>query len=335
MKFQKLQSAFLLAIGMVMLAVGAQPATVFAAPKGAAPATNNNPSVIKISPLRTDITLKPGETGKVSVIVTNVTDTPIALKPIENDFVAGDENGTPAVILDERSYAPTHSLKRFMVPISTITISPHEDKMVDVTIKVPATAQAGGYFGALRFAPADASESGSVNLGASVVSLILLTVPGDLVENLMLQNFSVEQDGGTSNNFRSPDGLSALMRFKNTGNVQVAPFGVISVKKGDKVVYKKTFNSEQQKDNVLPDSTRKWTVPLKNLGKFGKYTVTGNFTYGTSNQTIETTKTIWIIPSLYIWLALGGIALIVILILALTAFLKSYKKRVLRSARRY
>jgi len=300
-----------------------------------APSVNSNNNTLKISPVRTDVTIQPGESKKVQVIVTNLTDTAVFVKPIENDFVAGDEKGTPSIILDENSYAPTHSLKRFMLPLKNVTVPAKGSQTVDVTITVPQSAQAGGYFGAIRFAPTSPDGSKNVNINASVASLILMTVPGDLVEQLALTNFDIQQNGGSASNFRTPDNLEVLLRFRNAGNVQVAPFGQINVLKGEKVVYKTAFNGSDPKDTVLPDSARRWNVPLKNLGKFGKYTVVGNFTYGTSNKSIEIKKTIWIIPTMYIFGAIGGLILLILIIVFVIWFLKSYKKRILRSSRRY
>jgi len=256
------------------------------------------------------------------------------VKPIENDFVAGDERGDPAVVLDPNSYAPTHSLKRFMVPLQDVTIPAGATKEVDVTISVPKTAQAGGYFGAVRFAPDTGGNSSSVSLGASVVSLILMTVPGPAVEQLTLTNFDVQQNGGTASNFRTSDSLSLLMRFQNKGNLQEAPFGQVYVQKGKKILYTYNFNQKDPKDQILPDSARRWTVPLKGLGKFGKYTVGATFTYGTKGQSIEISKTIWIIPTAYILAIVGAVILLALLIGGGYVFLKSYKRKILRSSRR-
>lgn len=304
----------------------------------ATPANNsvtNNTNTLKISPLRTDISINPGETGVVKTYISNITGNPILIKPIENDFVAGDENGTPSIILDENSYAPTHSLKRFMVPLQNITVAPGETRQVDVTIVVPKTAQAGGYYGAIRFAPASIDGGSSVNLGASAASLILMTVPGDVVEKLVLTNFDVQQKGGKGTNFRNAKDLAVLVRFQNKGNVQESPFGQIYVKKGKDVVYTYSFNQEDPKDTVLPDSARRWEVPLKNIGKFGKYTVSGAFTYGAKGQSIEVEKTIWIVPTSYIIAGVGALLLLILIIVGIVYGLKSYKRRILRGSRRY
>ncbi len=310
-------------------------ASAATASKAFAPAaTVNNTNTLKLSPVRSDITINPGTSAQVPVTVSNLTASPIALKAIENDFVAGDEKGTPSIILDSNSYAPTHSLKRFMVPLPNVTVPAHGSSTVSVTITVPKSAQAGGYYGALRFAPLTASGDQSVNLGASVASLILMTVPGNLVEKLTLTNFDLQQNGGTATNFRTPDNIQLFLRFQNGGNVQLAPFGQIYIQKGKKTVYSTDFNTAEPKGTILPDSARRWTVPLKGFGKFGKYTVGATIGYGTKGQTIELVKTIWIIPSTYIIGGLIALAVLVGLIIFIVLFLKGYKKRILKKSRR-
>jgi hypothetical protein len=169
------RSILLVAAGTLVLVLGQFGGLVAAATTPAASdTTKNEANGLKVSPLRTDVTLKPGESGLVKVYVTNLTKATVVLKPIENDFVAADEKGTPSLILDENSYAPSHSLKRYMVPLQNVTVGAGQLQEVDVHVTVPKTAQAGGYFGALRFAPASNSNQ-PIALSSSVASLILLT----------------------------------------------------------------------------------------------------------------------------------------------------------------
>ena len=336
MKLAKVRSVLFIAVGTFMIAMGQLNGIASAATTNSSSTSNtanNNANSLKISPLRTDLTIAPGTTGIAKVYVTNLTSKPIELQAIENDFVAGDESGTPALILNPASYAPSHSLKRFMVPIPNITLGAGATQEVDVHIAVPKTAQAGGYFGALRFAPAG-SGSNLVNLNGSVASLILMTVPGPTFEQLLLTNFAVQQDGGSATSFRNPNNLSLFVRFENKGNLQESPFGQMYVQKGKKVLYTYDFNQADPQQEILPDSFRRWSVPIKGMGKFGKYTVGATFTYGTKGETIDITKTIWIIPTTYIF---GGIITLVVLVVLIGGawiFLKSYKRRILKSSRR-
>lgn len=293
-------------------------------------ATNNAANTLKVSPVRTDIEIPAGTSKKVDTYVSNLTDTPITVRPVSNDFIAGDERGTPALILDADKYAPTHSLKRFMGPLVDTTIPPKQTKTITVTITVPNDAQPGGYFGAVRFAPTSPDSGGQINLSASVASLVLMTVPGAAVEKLELSSFQIEQNGQSSDFFRTPDNIQASFRFQNNGNVQLGPFGRLSVLNGDKVVHEVDFNADTPREMVLPDSARRWDIPLKKIENFGHYTVKATFTYGTKNQSVEVTKSFWVVPFAYIVGAIVGLLLLIGLIIAIVIFLRGYKRRILR-----
>ncbi len=259
-------------------------------------AVDDATNVLKVSPVRTDIQVAAGTSKAIQTTVTNLTKAPIAIKPVANDFISADERGTPALILDEDKYAQTHSLKRFMQPFSNVTIPAGQAKIVDVVITVPANTPAGGYFGAVRFAPTILEGGGQVNLSASVASLILLTVPGEATEKLELTDFTILQRGKSSSYFYDSSHLEASVRFENKGNIQVGPFGKVSVKKNDKVIYETDFNNNDPRDMTLPDSARRWEIPLSKIGGFGNYTVVGTFTYGQKNQTLEVSESFWVIP---------------------------------------
>ena len=277
-------------------------------------------NTIKVTPVRSDIQVKPGESKTVQVTVSNLTAKSISVTPVANDFIAGDDRGTPALILDADKYAPSHSLKRFMGVLSTATIPAKQSKTFNVIITVPKDAQAGGYFGAVRFAPTDPDGGGQVNLSASVASLILLTVPGDFIEKLKLDNFDIQQNAVNGDSFRTPDNLQVSFSFENQGNLQIGPYGRLSVKNGNKVVYDADFNNKNPQDVILPDSSRRWEIPLDKIGTFGHYEVLATFTYGAKNQTIEVTKSFWVIPT---WMIIAAIATLVVLIaiVILTIFL--------------
>lgn len=291
---------------------------------------NNSTNTLKITPVRRDIEIKPGESKTVQTTITNLTTTPITVRASENDFVAGDENGSPALILDEGKYAPSHSLKRFMKPIADVTIPAKAAKSIDVVITAPKDAKPGGYFGAVRFAPTSPDGGGQVNLSTSVASLILATVPGNTVEKLNLTSFDIQQNGKTGELFGGPDNLQITARFQNDGSFQQGPFGKVSVMQNNKVVYETDFNNKDPRDMVLPGSARRWNIPLKNIGNFGQYTVSATFTYGKNNQTIQVTKSFWVIPQTMIIIGVIGLIVLIGLIVGLIIFLRGYKRRVLR-----
>lgn len=317
------------AIAVLLIAIAALigiPFThVFAATPPAS--TTNTANTLKVSPVRSDISVAAGTSATVEVTVVNLTSAPMTVRPIENDFVAGDERGTPALILDADQFAPTHSLKRYMSPLKDFTIPANQGTTIKVVVTVPKDAQTGGYFGAIRFAPTSPDGGGQVNLSGSVASLILMTVPGPVTEKLNLTNFDIQQKGTTGTYFQDGENLSVALRFENKGSVQEGPFGVVSVKKGNTVVYTAKFNDNDPREMVLPDSARRWDVPLKNIEGFGHYTVYGTFTYGQKNQTIEVTKSFWVIPMFVIIAAIVAFVLLIVLVIVIIMLIRKKRNR--------
>ncbi len=298
----------------------------------------NTGSGIYISPVRTELVVSPGETKTVTVTVKNVTSATATYKVIVNDFIAGDnELGQPALILDDNKYAPSHSLKRHIAAIPNVTVNPGESKDVKVSISMPKDAAGGGYFGAVRFLAVGGKQGQNITLSASVGSLILVRVPGDIKESMTLASFDVrksETSNSASSFFTSNKNLYVMARFKNTGNVHEQPFGKINLKKGDKVLQTTEINNTDAKGNVLPDSIRRFSVKLNKVGMWGKYTVEGNFGYGTTGQLISGKTSFFVLPLILIIVGLIVLGLIVFAIFGLPKAIKRYNANIVRKANR-
>lgn len=290
-------------------------------------------NALKISPVRQDVEIKAGESKVIDVYVQNLTSTKADLRGIINDFVAGkDESGQPNIILDENQAAPSHSLKQYVTKIPNFSLAPNEQKNIKVTITVPATAKPGGYFGAVRFAPQSADTEKNVTLSASVGSLVLVRVPGDIQEQVGLTSFDVRKDDTVGSFFTSGKDLKAVARFENTGDVQEQPFGKILLKKGTKILGTYEINNTQPRGNVLPDSIRRFTADLSNVGSFGKYTIEGNFGYGTKGALLTSSKTFYVVPVPVIIGIVLAILVVLFLIFILPRMIRNYNQRVVQKA---
>lgn len=291
---------------------------------------------MQVSPVTTNLTMNPGESQVVGVNIVNVTNAPETLQVAINDFTADGESGAPALLLNPGQYAPVHSLKRFVEPIANISLSPHEQRTVKVLITIPKGTSGGGYYGAVRFAPAAANQANNVSLTSSVASLILVRVTGNFKEQLNLASIDVRGgiDGSPSVLFTSSKNLVAAIRFQNVGDVQEQPFGKLDVRQGGKIISSYEINTGTPRANVLPSSVRRFNVTLTKVGWLGKYTVYGNFGYGTNGQLVSGQTTFYVIP----WVALLGALLLlgaaVFFIGVFPKLKKQYDRGVLARARR-
>ncbi len=287
---------------------------------------------------RKDATIQPGETKTLSINVTNVTGAAANFQVIINDFIANpDESGNPALILDPTKYAPSHSLKRFIAPPPVFSLQPGQEKSIAITIKVPANAAGGGYYGAVRFAPANTSSKPGtqLSLSGSVGTLVLIKVPGNITEQMSIAGISVFSGNHSSNFFTTNKNLIVRVRFQNEGNIQESPFGKILVKDHNNKTLGAPveINSVYPPGNVLPDSIRHFDVPIK-TGSFGQYKVEGNFSYGASNQLLSAATTFYIIPASLILTFAIVVLLVAGAIFGIPRLIKAYNRRVLRRAGR-
>src|SRR3712207_399843 len=81
-------------------------------PKAVAQSPSSQGNGLKISPVRTDLTIEKGGSRQVSLFIENITAFPLTISGVKNDFVASDdESGEPRVILDADKSAPGNSFK--------------------------------------------------------------------------------------------------------------------------------------------------------------------------------------------------------------------------------
>jgi hypothetical protein len=322
---RKLLKTVVLLVAVLALQVG--PSTAFAAP------ANNG---YRLSPVRTDLTIAKGASDQVTVYIQNASSSEEHLQVVVDDFEAPtNESGYPALLLNGAA-APSHSLKQFVtIPTPTLTLQPNQQEAVSVNIAIPPDATSGGYYGAIRFAPISISANGNknVNLSASVASLVLVTVPGNLQEHMSISSFGISQGSSTNtvtkSIFFSNNHLNGIIRFQNTGNVQEQPFGNVVLKKGNKELGTFAVNNADVPGNVLPGSIRLFTVKLSKVGWFGEYKAEGNFGYGSQGQLLTASATFYVIPVLVIIIIILIILLILFLIFGLPRVIRAYNRRVI------
>lgn len=297
----------LLAVGLLFAA------SIVATIHPATTRAQNSSTGFLVSPVRVEMSLDPGKSETTTLSVENVTGVTVTAKPIVNDFEASsDESGQPKIILDENASAGSHSFKTLVGTLPSVTLGPKEKKEVPVKISIPGNAAAGGYYGAIRFISEADTTDKNVALSASVGTIFLVKVSGNLTENLTLVEFTAAKNGSTGRFFMNAGDMSVVTRLKNTGNIHVKPFGRVQISdRSGKVLIDYEFNGTEPRSNVLPNSTRKFTDPLKGQKWIGKYTMTANLGYGTGGNLITAKNTFWVVPA---WIIVALVALIALLI---------------------
>ncbi len=153
------------------------------------------------------------------------------------------------------------------------TLSPREEKSVQFTINVPRDADTGGhYMGIIAGTSPREVEGTGVSIINRIASLILLTVPGEMKEDVFIESFS------TSKKYYEKGPIVFESRFKNEGTVHLVPDAEIVV---TNIIGQEVATVPVEKRNVLPNAIRRidsdWGVD-KLWGGF--YTATIEGTYG-------------------------------------------------------
>jgi len=291
---------------------------------------------LEIAPPVLNLKADPGQVLKTSISLRDVSTSPLVVRNQINDFVAGGEDGTPKLLIDENGNAESspYSLKDWVQPLPQFTLKPREVNQLPLTINVPANAAPGGYYAVIRFTASPPGLDGSgVSLSASLGTLVLLRVNGDAKESMKIEEFSATKNGSPNWLFESQP-ITFVTRVKNEGSTHEQPVGQVAVKDmfGNAVA---NVNVNLGRGNVLPDSIRKFEQVLDDsaLGNrilFGRYTADLKMDYGTQGQSIVASTSFWVIP----WRLIGfAILLLVIIFIVIRIALRRYTERVVARSR--
>lgn len=331
---KKLNLLAILSLSFVTVFIGS---TILSTDVSAVAAINsNNGQALEIAPPVMNLTANPGQTITAQVSLRDISGGKLVVTGEINDFIAGGEDGTPKIILDNTTESP-YSIKNWISPLPELRLDPKQIKNLPITITVPANAAPGGYYGTIRFTGVPPELKGTgVSLSASLGALILLRVNGTAKENLSIQEFSVNNNrGGKANTIFEAAPLQFVVRLKNNGNIHEQPVGQIAI---TDMFNKKiaAMNVNLSSKNVLPSSIREFNQTLDksvigNRILFGRYTAKLNMTYGSNKEVITKTISFWVIP--YTMIAIG-IAVLIAGFIGLKTLIKRYNSFIINKAQK-
>ncbi len=280
---------------------------------------------LEIAPPLINLTADPGQIIHTQMRVRNVTTQTVVVKAQYDDFVASGEDGQPKLLLDNTEKSP-YSIKDWLSTPANETLIPQQQKTIDITVTVPKDASPGGHYGVVRFTalPPDATET-SVSLSASVGSLLLVNVSGNVIQKAAIAELYTSQHG-KKRSFFEYGPVTISTRVSNTGNVHVQPTGHMQITNmfGKQVA---SFEVNPNKANVLPQSIRRFDQVLNKKLLFGRYKVQTDLVYGTDKKIISSSATFWVLPYKLIVLALLGLVLLILLI-------RGYNRLILKRAQK-
>lgn len=283
-------------------------------------------SALTVQPvLIEDIHVKPGEGVTRTVKITNDSNATVKLKSIVYDVVANEnETGFPKVV----TKSPDSTLANWINSGSTqeITLGARETASVPVYISVPVGAEPGGHYALISWGSADTEAPTGV--GAGVV--------GQIGVNLAIDVIGTVTEKGDLVSFATSDGKSKYdklpvsfnVRVNNGGNRHFKPNGnVVITNMFGKTVATLPVVSGNGGGNVLPKSTRDYTVKWEDGFAFGKYTASAGVSFGRAGSGSAAVD-FWVLPAglLVLWLAIAAIVVLILVLLIKNIMMSMNKK---------
>lgn len=288
-------------------------------------------SGLSITP-RKNYIIKPGASVTDKLTVGNLdpkNDLNLSLRMI--DFTYSNQSGTPKLSIAANAPQTPWSLKPFTSLPKTMHVPAGGSATVSYTIAVPKDQGAGSYYSAVLY-QAGASNGGNVALNASGVSLVFVSVPGTVNENMTLQKFGAytSNDNGVTGSFTfiatNASPTMVAYALKNEGNVFESPAGNVVIKDmfgrqvanittnptmslallGQTRLFTSCIKTVQDKVKSLGGTSKNTTCTDPKLMP-GRYTAHLDVFYGQNgNQTKEVAAdaTFWVLPWWFIVLVI-------------------------------
>lgn len=306
-----------LALGV--LAVGLiTPASALAQVSGSGQASG-----LTVSPVTDEFTVDAGATVTRTVRVINPVAQTVTLYPIVYNFTTDNEDGRPTFYTDAEKSSTFAMSDWITFSQTSVTIAPGQSQIFQINITAPTTAEPGGHYAAILFStqkPSAASTGNQVSVVGLIGTLLLATVPGNLVEQMTLESYIAPTILA-----KGPANFSLL--FSNTGNIHLKPIGQIQVRNwfGNTSA---VLDINAGGGNVLPESKRhfdaSWDFDWKQVGKF---TATAVMTYGDPQQQITQMRTFWVIP-MWLIITVSALVLLIILWIILAAIARRRRRKI-------
>jgi len=295
----------------------------------------DNGQAFAISPPLVELSADPGETVNAEIKLTNVSAGPLTMSAETNNFGSKNETGEPNIIFnDEPGQDTRYTLKDWIVAPSDFALQSKQTLSISVPITVPKNAEPGGHYAVVRFTGTSAAASPQqVSLSASIGSLILLKVSGDIKQQAKVEDFYTAGSNFDKQSFFEVSPVSFVTRIRNEGNLHIKPTGTVTIRDMfGKEVATHRINGDPSKEkeqpgSILPQSVRRFDVTHKD-NLFGRYTATLDLSYG-DGKTLSSSTQFWVLPYKLIIAIIVGLAL---LIFGLVMCIKKYNAYIIKKA---
>jgi hypothetical protein len=254
------------------------------------------PGDFVVGPGKTELTIAPGTSKTVEIIVSNRTGEKREFELFVEDATGSDDPTVPVVLLGDDT--GPYTLKNYIqLPVKTLTLEYNERARIPVTVSVPLDAEPGGRYGSVLVTTvskkADIAEANGAAPSSAIISrvgtLFFLTIPGDTVIEGELDSFATVPD----RQFFADGPINFQILFENRGALHLNPYGEIRITN--------LFNEEVGFVELdpwfaLPKSLRSREITWNRELLIGRYTATAFINRGYDDIVDEQSVTFFVLP---------------------------------------
>jgi hypothetical protein len=249
-----------------------------------------------VGPGKIDVTLNPGESKIVEMLVTNRTGERRVFNLTTEDMTGSNDLTKPVVLLG--GARGPYSLKDYLiVPDRSFELGQNERARIPVTISIPPDAEPGGLYGSMLVdTVAIEADSGVTNqtvpqsaIVARIGTLFFVTVSGEIVREARMSEFGTLGKKKFYGNGPIPFGIL----HENTGSMHIVPYGEVRITNmlGEEVGF-----VELEPWFVLPQSERLREITWNRDLLFGRYTATAQINRGYDDVIDTLSVSFWVLP---------------------------------------
>ena len=275
-----------------------------------------------VGPGKVDVTLNPGESKVIEMIVTNRTGERRVFNLKTEDMTGSRDLSKPVILLG--SDRGPYSLRDYLlVDHQSFELDQNQRARIPVTISIPKDAEPGGLYGSMLVdtVAIEATSGETTNtvpqsaIVARIGTLFFVTVAGEVAHSGKLLDFATI---GKQKFFGSSPVTFGILH-ENTGSIHIAPYGEVRVTNmlGDEVGF-----VELESWFILPGSERLREITWSREFVIGRYTATAQINRGYDDIVDTASFTFWVLPWKYLTLGFGVIFVVLFLI---RTFLRTFE----------
>ncbi len=260
-----------------------------------------------VGPGKEEITIAPGTSKTVEIIVTNRTGELRQFNFVVEDATGSNDPATPVVLLgNDRG---PYTLKDYIsVPHAHIDLKHNERARIPVTISVPVDAEPGGRYGSILVTTVsknaikgdDSGTAPSSAIVSRIGMIFFLTIPGKT--NIDGEFKSIKTL--PQKTFFAKGPINFQLLFENKGDLHLNPYGEIRIKN---MLDQEVGAIELDPWFALPKSLRSREVSWDRELLMGKYTATAEIHRGYGDTVDTQVVTFWVIPWKLVALVFGAL----------------------------